>query len=76
MLLVFQIIVFELVAVSSPYYYEFSQRVNLVLFIINFQPRYYCKGLIEKCMGRLMKSINTLITNLIKRDLARVKKSC
>ena len=27
-------------------------------------------------MGELMKSINTMITNLIKHDLARVRKSC
>ena len=27
-------------------------------------------------MRELIESINTLITNLIKRDLARVRKSC
>ena len=50
--------------------------LNLLLFIINFQPRYSWNVLIKKCVRELMKSINTLISNLIKCDLARVRKSC
>ena len=39
--------------------------VNLLLFIINL--------LSKNCMTELMKSINTLFTNLIWRDLSREK---
>ena len=33
-------------------------------------------GLTEKIMVKLIKSINTYITNLLRYDLARVRKSC
>ena len=42
--------------------------LNLLLFIINMLSR--------KCMMELMQSIDTLFTNLIRRDLARVRKLC
>ena len=63
---------------------ELLQEISIIVILI------FCLNLIsscllsildlvtieKKCMGELTKSINTLIINLIKCDLARVKKRC
>ena len=44
-----------------------ASKSSLLLFIISLS---------KKCMMELRKSINTLFTNLIRHDLARVRKTC